>query len=450
MSNGLSESVRPNMLRTINSMFDELPRTRVGALGKEAPAFRTCGIAGFYVAVVVLFGAGLITGRSLPVLAIIMVVSGVSFFAYTYLRRWITGAERLVLLEHVWFALAANAAVLWLMHQPVLSYLDVISVALCPFLAAGRVGCTLVGCCHGNPSVSGIRYTDASADDGFDRHLVGVRLFPVPAIECVGLLIIGVTGLLALPSADSGKVFAWYLLSYSILRFALEGLRGDVRPHWLGLSQARWMSIIELLVAIAYRERHDIRLRLLAPQHIDELRAAFAEGVESLPWQHAFTPAVRHSTLHTTVAISASIENGDQATSRFAHVSISLEHDVRDLRLLIDLAVAVLPEFSTRNAELTQGHVLHVLVPHSIWNVSAVERTRRARADELYGTLVRKAQRAQDAIDNAGAPAAELKGADGARHDDTPPEIRAMPDGSEYGNGHARRRYFVSTSGRTP
>lgn len=86
----------------------------LGLYTREVPTFRTCGITGFYVALLVLFAGGLITGRSLLVLAVLALVSGLSFFVYTYLRMWITGREELVLLEHVWFALATlacNAAV---------------------------------------------------------------------------------------------------------------------------------------------------------------------------------------------------------------------------------------------------------------------------------------------------------------------------------------------------
>jgi len=459
MRDGIAEMARPSVLTTINSMLDELPRTRVGALGREAPAFLTCGVAGFYVALVVLFGAGLITDRSLLVLVIIALVSGLSFFAYTYLRRWVTGVEQLVLLEHVWFALVVNAGVLWLLHEPVLQYMDVIGVALCPFLAAGRVGCTLVGCCHGNPSVLGIRYAQASADDGFERHLMGVRLFPVAAIESVGLITIGLIGLVALPFASSGKVFAWYLLTYAIMRFGLEGIRGDKRPHWLGLSQARWMSIVELLVAVhlsggpsgpiqiaieatlllllfaglAYRQRHDPRRRHLATAHIEELRAAVAEGVELPPWRVQAAPFVRQSSLRTSVVVSAATSNGNGAAPHATHASISLADDVRDLRLLLDLAVEVFPEFPMRTVELTQGRVLHVQVPQSQRRVNSVERSQRARADELYGIIVRRVQQASD---------------------DAPSERRTPGNGAEsdveYENVHDRRRYFLSAASRAP
>lgn len=497
MRDTIAGVTRPSMLLTINSMLDELPRTRVGTLGREAPAFRTCGVAGFYVAVVVLFGAGLMTGRSLPVLAIIMLVSGLSFFAYTYLRRWITGVERLVLLEHVWFALGVNAGVLWLMRQPVLPYLDVISVALCPFLAAGRVGCTLVGCCHGNPSDLGIRYSAAAANDGFERYLVGVRLLPVPAIEAVGLLIIGLTGALALPFAASGKVFAWYLLSYSVMRFGLEGLRGDVRPHWLGLSQARWMSIAEVMVAVhlagdatiavqaaadavllltlfatlLYLQRRNARRMLLAPKHVAELRAAFAAEAETFAWRTATTPTVYRTSSGTTIAVSAAAADRDRGDHAFAHVSVALPPSVRDLRLLVDVVAAAFPDLAANHAELTRGHLLHMRVPIASLGEDSTLLERRDCADTLYGVLVRCAQRESEtaALDGSArnvepsamttiVVASDLSPRDAFvqatcfEKDGGYGSGNGNGNGSANGNGtgHIRQRYFASASSRAP
>jgi hypothetical protein len=38
---------------SLNAFFDTLPRTRVAIQGRELRAFRCCGIAGFYAAVMV-------------------------------------------------------------------------------------------------------------------------------------------------------------------------------------------------------------------------------------------------------------------------------------------------------------------------------------------------------------------------------------------------------------
>jgi hypothetical protein len=401
-----------DFIRSLNQFLDQLPRPRLGYLGRAAPSFRTCGITGFYVALLVLFGGGLLTGRSSLVLAALALVSALSFYAYTYLRMWITGQETLVLLEHVWFALASNAAALWAMGEPLLPYLDIVSVALCPFLAAGRIGCTLVGCCHGQPASLGITYNQACARDGFPHHLVGVRLFPVPAIEAVGLLALGATGLIALPLSPPGKVLAWYLLAYSVLRFGLEGMRGDPRPHFLGLSQARWMAIFEvglalqlstgehrvpavmvyaallttLIAALGFRWRGDWRRRLLTAAHVREVRELVRREIErGAP--DAFAPPSLHTTSQQ-VAVAASVTRVDLRNT--AQVSLSLPCGRSDLALLCELAAGAFPELIIEAAQFTLSSVLHLPVP--LAEGLAEPASDEQLAQVLYGSVVRRAQ----------------------------------------------------------
>ncbi|MFN0122731.1 MAG: prolipoprotein diacylglyceryl transferase family protein, partial [Blastocatellia bacterium] len=360
-------------MKRLNDLFDALPRTRAGLLTHEVPAFRACGVTGFYIALITAFAGCLLTGRSLLVMACLNLVCAFAFYAYTYLRRWITGVEMLVLLEHVWFALACNALALWLLGEPVLAYMDILGVALCPFLAAGRFGCTLVGCCHGKPSAIGVVYDEQCARDGFGRHLVGVRLFPVPAMEAAGLILIGLIGLAALPFAPVGRVFAWFLLAYSIMRFGLEGLRGDRRPHLWGFSQARWMAMAEtalalrlgapaqrmpgaaiyallalaLIAAVYFRWRLDWRRQLFLPPHLAELQQAAQRNFPALP---AYSPAppVSHTTSQqVTMAISpAGAEQG-----HLAHISLSLPDRRSDLLTLCDLAALVFPGLRVDSAQ---------------------------------------------------------------------------------------------------
>jgi len=414
----------------LNAALDSLPLPRLNVLGREVPTFRTCGITGFYVALLVLFGAGLLSGRSLLVLAALALVSGLSFFAYTYLRMWITGREELVLLEHVWFALACNSGALLWMSEPVLPYLDLVSVALCPFLAAGRVGCTLVGCCHGQPSSFGITYDEACARDGFTRHLVGVRLFPVPAIEGVGLLVIGAIGLVALPFAQPGKVFAWYLISYSVMRFGLEGIRGDVRPHFLGLSQARWMAIIEvglvlhltagehrlpalvtyaalfatLAGALAIRWRRNWRRPLLTPAHIHELRELVRSEVERTGNVAFAHPRLRTTSQQTTAGISVS---GSPSVSA-AYVSLSLPSGRSDLPALCELAGRAFPELILNSTRFTAGRVLHLLVPLPLRSGEADGNREQDRGRSLYGSVVRQLQCGADSLSSPPRPVTEI------------------------------------------
>jgi hypothetical protein len=114
----------------VNALLDRLPRTRVGTCSREAPAFRTCGVTGFYLAVGAALAGGLLAGRELLLVAALCLACALSFFAYVYARVWITGRETLVLLEQVWTAEACCALALWALRAPVLAYLDVIGPAM--------------------------------------------------------------------------------------------------------------------------------------------------------------------------------------------------------------------------------------------------------------------------------------------------------------------------------
>ena len=54
--------------------------------------------------------------------------------------------------------IAVATVLLSLLDAPVLSYLDVTVLSLGLFLAWGRLGCLMAGCCHGRPQNWGVRY----------------------------------------------------------------------------------------------------------------------------------------------------------------------------------------------------------------------------------------------------------------------------------------------------
>jgi hypothetical protein len=427
----------PSPFETVNRLLDTLPRTRFGRWSREVPAFRTLGVTGFYTGVALMLAGGLLTGRSLLVLAVACVVCALSFFAYVYVRLWITGRETMVLLDQVWFAEACVAATLWALREPVLPYMDVIAVAMSFFLVAGRTGCLLVGCCHGRPSSVGIVYGEEHAREGFPHHLVGVRLFPVQALEAAGLAVIGTTGLVALPFAAPGRVFLWFLCGYGVLRFGMEGLRADERTHFLGLSRARWMALAEVALAVwiargdgpparaaallallalalaaALVARHvfDARRRFRAASHLAELHAAVAELVAGPEWvvgaeSHSPAPA-RTTSLGVTVALSGAAEE-----EHLLHASLSLPAAVRDLELLCELAARAFPHAPPERARLLGG-VLHLLTPPPAPRPGgdAGERSR-----ELYGCVARRLQAAaMPAMPGSEAP----RGEEGAVRDE--------------------------------
>jgi hypothetical protein len=390
----------------LNRAFDELPRPTLGGAGREFPAYLACGMTGFYVALTVLFGAGTVAGRSMLVLAVVALTAGLSFFLYAFVRMRLAGHEAIVLLEHVWFALGAVALVLRAMGEPVLAYLDVVAVALCAFLAVGRVGCTLAGCCYGRPSTVGVTYDDV-ARSGIPPHLAGVRLFPVAAVEAAGLVIIGAAGFLMLVRVEPGRVLVWFLLAYAVVRFGLEGLRGARRRQLLGLSLPRWMVVGQAAFALGLtRERplaesapgcaaliiafaaslvvlrlRDPRRRLLAPAHLNELRELAREGGGATASR---VPELLVSSRGAALAVSASRPGA-------RHVSVSLGGR-RDVQLLCELAARAFPDLHRESARTTPGGVLHVLVP-SVSGDGGRPGDAVELSDRLYGDLLRRLQR---------------------------------------------------------
>jgi hypothetical protein len=351
------------------------------------PAFRSIGVAGFYAALAITLGSGLATGRSVVVLAVVAVVCGLSFFAWALLRRLVTGRETLVLFEHVWFALACATVALAAMGAPIEAHLDPVVLGLCAFLSAGRLGCLVVGCCYGQPSIVGITYRADSAEDGLPAHLVGVRLFPVQLVESAGLAAIGSVGLIALPFVPPGTVFIWFLIGYGLLRFGTEGLRGDDRLSFAGLSVARWGAIAQGTVGLVLADRDRavgpegtalgvmlIAILLFAalwrrtrpersladPALLARIRSFIEDAVHDGRRRGSTAPVAASFPGAFSVAVSVGdAASGDTAPGDIVRVSVASPAGPSDVRLLRAVAQAVLPADWRSTVELSPSGVLH-------------------------------------------------------------------------------------------
>jgi Prolipoprotein diacylglyceryl transferase len=374
--------------------LDRLPRAHVGRGSRATPAYRACGVVGAYAGVAVLVAAGLLGGRPLGALGVAALAAATTFFIWAFMRRAVTRTERLVLVEHLWLALAAAAGAAAALGEPVLATLDALVPAVFTLLAAGRVGCLLVGCCHGRPGTPGIRYPPALVEDGFPAHLVGVRLLPVQLLEAGALAAIALAGLAGLAFATPGTVLAWSLGAYAAARFGLEELRGDGRPYHLGLSRNQWLCLVQLAVAvlvadglgslpelgvlaaglavaIVWSVARDPRL--LTGSHTGEVRAL------ALDDDAGARPALRRTSRGVLVG-SSRVHGG-------LHVSLSIPRGPRDLEGLCALTAAALPELDPASVRVTGVQTLHVLVPENAPTTGAIA------AAELYGRALRALQR---------------------------------------------------------
>jgi hypothetical protein len=238
-------------IAAINRRLDGLARTTVVAAGRRLPAFRVCGTTGYVVAVITATGLALAHGLSAWLMLALCGVGALTFIVLSAYVRDADGRERLVYYHHQAAVLATTTATLVIAGAPVLPYVDLVAIGLGLFLAFGRVGCLMVGCCHGRPARVGIRYGPAHVQEGFPAHREGVRLLPIQALESAWTLVaVGIAIAATLRAPGAG--LAAYVVTYATGRFALEYLRGDgARPYLLAVSEAQWTSLALAAAVVA-------------------------------------------------------------------------------------------------------------------------------------------------------------------------------------------------------
>ena len=119
--------------------------------------------------------------------------------------------------------------------------------------AFGRVGCFMAGCCYGGPyrGWGSVTFPDGSQAPSGDS------LFPVQLVEAILVLIIAILILTLQMKKYFYYTIELYLLTYSIIRFALEFLRYDaIRGEALGLSTSQWISIVVFVGTLIYLLRN--------------------------------------------------------------------------------------------------------------------------------------------------------------------------------------------------
>ena len=131
-----------------------------------------------------------------------------------------------------------------------LEYSDICTPMIPLFHCFGRIGCFLGGCCYGIES-----------DFGFTAHgnelvptLNDVQRFPVQLLEAsLNLLLFVALAYMLKKNVCKGKLLAIYLLTYSVIRFFDEFLRGDgYRGYLFGLSTSQIISILIFVGTLIY------------------------------------------------------------------------------------------------------------------------------------------------------------------------------------------------------
>lgn len=248
-------SAGANPLRRINTALDRSARTDVRVGRTLVPAYGLAVLTGVLSSVAVVLVLGV--RRGLPLPTVMMVLAAGALVAAVLARAWksIAGEERFTFFHYAIGVPAGAAIVLALLGTPVLPYLDLLAIALVICQAIGRAGCLMVGCCHGRPCRLGITYGRSHVDEGFPADLMGVRLFPIQAVEGLGAAIVAVLAILTPADAPAGAVLARTTAAYGAVRFILEPWRGDSeRRHLWGLSEGQLTAAaLVAIVAVAGR-----------------------------------------------------------------------------------------------------------------------------------------------------------------------------------------------------
>jgi phosphatidylglycerol---prolipoprotein diacylglyceryl transferase len=124
--------------------------------------------------------------------------------------------------------------------------------------AIGRTGCLLVGCCWGHPVTLSVFGTTYTFDNPVPLYEIGLNLFLFIFLRFQYHRIYG-SG--SHSPTGRGRITAFYLIGYGVLRMGLELLRKEKAVGW-GLTLAQWgmMGFIFAgltgLLVIYPRDRH--------------------------------------------------------------------------------------------------------------------------------------------------------------------------------------------------
>jgi prolipoprotein diacylglyceryl transferase len=283
-------------MEALNRHLDKLVRPEVHMLRGARPAFQVCGYTGLALAVILTLILAPYLGLSHLVMALLVLSAVLTFFGLVMTTKIITGEERIIYYHHEIAVVVVAAFLLWLLGRPILPYLDVLILGVGAFLVCGRVGCLMVGCCHGGPHRWGVCYRKEHADAGFTPYFVGVRLFPIQAVESLWVLCIVTTGVtFVLNGRPAGAALAWYVVTYDLGRFCFEFLRGDPNRSYLwGFSQPQWISLL-LMCGVVWAEMAGV-----LPFHSWHVVATACLGLAmiALGLARRFSRTARHRLLH--------------------------------------------------------------------------------------------------------------------------------------------------------
>lgn len=136
---------------------------------------------------------------------------------------------------------------------PVWKVGDALAPSIALGQAIGRLGCFSAGCCYGAPTSLpwGVTFTDPDS-----LAVLGVPVHPTELYESFGMFLVFLGLWLYRKKAKfDGQLFWLYVLCYSVLRFLIEFVRGDIDRGVLHvasfeLSTSQAIAIAAFLTAV--------------------------------------------------------------------------------------------------------------------------------------------------------------------------------------------------------
>jgi prolipoprotein diacylglyceryltransferase len=377
---------------SFNRQFDRLVRPEVSLFGLTRSTFLVMGYVGLFLANLLAMFLVMWIGLSYWIMELLIVTAVMTFLALNMLVKIITGEETIVCIHHQVAVLVVTTLLLKILQQPVLPYLAITMLGVGVFIAMGRIGCLMVGCCHGRPSRWGVCYRHEHAAAGFAPYFVGVRFFPIQAVA--SLLLFGnvAVGTLLMLLDKPGQALIWYLVMYCTGRFFLEFFRGDPdRAYFRGLSEPQWnalaltlavfmlgvagwlpvlwwqvgaTAVVNLCALIVITRTHlpqKGRLYYWQPRHVREV----AEVVYQIPLEAASGTPIALDIKTTSLGICISGSRVQSAEGLIKHYALSATNGTMTARDAADVANLILHlQHPAQPSELVTGHygVFHLLV----------------------------------------------------------------------------------------
>ena len=170
--------------QSFNRQLDRLVRPEVHLFGLTRSTFLVMGYVGLVLASLLAISLVMFLGLSYWVMALLIFTAVNTFLSLNMIVKIIIGKEAIVCFHHQIAVILVTTFLLNLFNQPVLPYLTITMLGVGLFIGMGRIGCLMVGCCHGRPSRWGVCYRHEHAEVGFASYFVGVRFFPHSGCRC--------------------------------------------------------------------------------------------------------------------------------------------------------------------------------------------------------------------------------------------------------------------------